>query len=130
MYDKSQERAKVLSIVQSFREYDIKFTKQQNFERAVQLSLDELEEFNQAFDRFIQDVSHLEVFQHSLKDQLIQDKERLAKGVSYLISKNYSKAEKENMPHDVLVQVESTQRRRFDLLKRVAVRYLSRPTNG
>lgn len=127
MYNREEEKAFVLSLVQSMAQDNMKFTKQQNFERAIAFANDELAEFKMHFDRFVADVSHLEVFQHSFKEPLTHDVEKLLQSVHYLVSKNYTQAEKEAMPQEVITQVLATQERRFDLLGKIARRYLARP---
>lgn len=127
MYNKDEEKKKMLGMLQSASQDEIQYTKQQNFERAVSLALDEMTELEQEYNRFISRVSHLEVFQHAVKEPLTHDMSKMLQNLKYLIEKNYTKDEKEKMPENVLEQVRATQQKRVELLQKVARRYLSKP---
>lgn len=127
MYDKEQEKAKVLGVLKEASQDEIKFTKDQNFFRAIDFALGEVDELNQEFNRFMDRVQHLEVFQESVKDPLVKDMSKLMETLRYLIEKNYTPEDKVKMPKDVLDQVKATQDRRINLLKRVARKYFHRP---
>lgn len=127
MYNKEQERASILGVVRELAQSEVKFTKQQNFERAISLAKDELAEFDMYFKKFVTDVSHLEVFRDSIKEPLTKDVSKLSQSIEYLITRNYTQAERESMPHEVQQQVKATQERRFTLLRKVAQRYLRKP---
>jgi hypothetical protein len=73
------------------------------------------------------EVSHLEVFQHAIKEPLTKDMEKMIQNLKYLITKNYTKEETENMPENVQKQVRATQEKRYELFRKVARRYLTRP---
>lgn len=126
MYNKEEERAKVLGMLQSVSQDEIQYTKQQNFERAISLAVDEVQELQQEFERFISRVSHLEVFHDSVKEPLTHDMTKMLQNLKYLIEKNYTKEEKEKMPENVLNQVKAQQQKRVELLQKVAKRYLAR----
>lgn len=106
---------------------EVQNNKQQNFQRAISLAKDELDDFEKIFNKFISDVSHLEVFQYAFKEPLTRDVEKMVQNLRYLVERNYSKEETENMPEEVLNQVKASQDKRFELLKRIAVRYLQKP---
>lgn len=61
-YDKEIQKQRVLGYVRSSTQTELQYTKKQNFERAIQFSLDEVNELEMAFQEFIKKVSHLEVF--------------------------------------------------------------------
>jgi hypothetical protein len=126
MYNREEERATVLKLLRESSQVEMQYTKQQNFERAVSLAMDEVKEIEQEFNRFLGRVSHLEVFQHTMKEPLTQDVSKHLQNLSYMITKNYTKEEKESMPYEVLEQVKATQDKRVDLLQKVARRYLSK----
>jgi hypothetical protein len=128
MHDKAKEKEKVLGILRMISQDEMKFNKQQNFERAIAIALDEVNDFERLFRLFISDVSHLEVFQQSIKEPLTRDMEKMIHNLRYLIEKNYTKEDKASMPENVLNQVRATQDKRFNLLKKVAQKYLHRPT--
>ena len=127
MYDKEKQKEKVLGMLRAVSQDEIKFTKQQNFERAIALALDELQELEQQFQKFINSVDHLVMFQEAFKEPLSRDMNKMFQNIKYLIEKNYTKEETEKMPEEVLQQVKATQERRIQLLRKVARRYLSRP---
>ncbi len=127
MYDKEQMRSKVLELLKENSQDEIKNIKQENFERAISIALDEIDEFERFFNQFMDDVKHLEVFQHAIKEPLEQDIYKITSHLKYLIEKSYTKEETEKMPETVFEQVRVSQERRIDLLRRVAKRYLSRP---
>lgn len=127
MYNREEERLKILSILHEVSQTEVPYTKELNFQRAISLALDEVHEIEQRYNQFIADVSHLEVFHDALKEPLTQDAGQRFNNLKYLIEKNYTQEEKSNMPQDVLNQIRSTQERRIQLLKKVAKRYLSRP---
>lgn len=127
MYNKEIEKSRVLGMLKASSQGEIQNNKQQNFQRAISLAKDELDDFEKIFNKFISDVSHLEVFQHAFKEPLTRDVEKMAQNLRYLVERNYSKEETENMPEEVLNQVKASQEKRFELLKRIAVRYLQKP---
>jgi hypothetical protein len=127
MYDKEKQKKKVLEILKAVSQDEIKFTKQQNFERAITLALDELQELEQQYQQFMKNVDHLVVFQEAFKEPLTRDMNKMFQNLKYLIEKNYTKEETEKMPEEVLQQVKATQERRIQLLRKVARKYLSRP---
>lgn len=126
MYDKEEQKQKVLEVLRSSSQGEIQYTKKQNFERAVSIAVDEVNDLKHEFDRFISRVSHLEVFQDSIKEPLTHDMTKMLENLKYMIEKNYTKEEKEQMPENVLNQVRATQQRRVELLQKVARRYLAR----
>jgi|GEM_PF-6109929 len=126
MHDKDQQRKKVQEILQQFSHYEVQYNKQQNFERAVMLALDETQELENEFRQFIQRIEHLEVFQF-IKESFMKDMQKKIQNLKYLIEKNYTKEETEKMPEEVYRQVKASQERRIELLKKVAQKYLSRP---
>ena len=127
MYNKEQEKIKVLGILKEISQSEVQYTKELNFQRAISIALDEVDEFERKYDQFIADVSHLEVFHDALKEPLTKDIKQMIENLKYLIQKNYTQEDKVKMPQDVLNQIRSTQERRIQLLKKVARRYLSRP---
>ena len=127
MYDAEKEKKEILGMLEQASQVEIKFTKQENFKRAVAFATDEVLEFEQKFNQFINDVSHLEVFQDAIKEPLTQDMGKMIHNLKYLIEKNYTAEDKDKMPAEVLQQVRASQEKRVNLLKKVARRYLSRP---
>lgn len=127
MYDKEQQKEMVRQLLKDSSQSEIQYTKQQNFERAISIAVDEVKEIRTEFDKFISNVSHLEVFQATIKEPLTRDMSKMLENLQYLIEKNYTQEDKQKMPETVLEQVRASQQKRIDLLKRVAKRYLSRP---
>lgn len=127
MYDQELEKSKIRELLTSSSHGELTYTQEENFKRAISLALDEVNDFENLFNKFVTDVSHLEVFQESIKEPLTKDMSKMIQNLKYLIEKNYTKEERENMPEDVLRQVSATQEKRVSLLRRVARRYLSRP---
>lgn len=127
MYNKEQAKSSVLGVLKQVSQEEVKFTKQENFERAIQLANDEVDDFEKLYNKFMNDVSHLEVFQHAIKEPLTRDMDKMLQNLRYLIVKNYTKQETENMPENVQNQVRATQEKRYELLGKVARRYLNRP---
>lgn len=127
MYDAEKEKQNVLGMLREASQEEIKYTKDENFKRAVSFATDEVLEFEQLFNKFISDVSHLEVFQDSIKEPLTKDMGKMIHNLKYLIEKNYTAEDKEKMPAEVLQQVRASQEKRINLLKKVARRYLSPP---
>ncbi|MGV7000265.1 hypothetical protein ACWA2C_16390 [Priestia megaterium] len=127
MYDKEKQKEMVLQLLKESSQSEIQYTKQQNFERAISIAVDEVKEIKEEFDKFVSSVSHLEVFQATIKEPLTRDMSKMLENLQYLIEKNYTQEDKQKMPETVLEQVRASQEKRIDLLKRVAKRYLSRP---
>ncbi len=127
MYDKEQMKSKVFDLLKDATHHEMKFSKQENFERAISLAIDEILEFESIYNRFITDASHLEVFQHSIKGPLETDVNNMISHLKYMVEKNYTKEEVNKMPEEVLKQVRATQEKRIHLLKNVARRYLFHP---
>jgi hypothetical protein len=127
MYSKEEEKQKILGMLRLSSQGEMQFTKQQNFQRAIEFAVDELNELEYAFEKFISEVSHLEVFQTSLKEPLTNDVSKHLQNLKYLIQRNYTDEEKNKMPQEVLNQVRATQQRRVEILQQVARRYLSKP---
>lgn len=126
MYDKQVVREKVLNMLNDFSQSEIQFSRQQNFHRAISFALDEVTEMEQAFDKFVQSVSHLELFKEVVQEPLSKESSRVFKNLRYLIEKNYTKEETEKMPQNVFSSVQSSQQRRVELLQKVARKYLTK----
>lgn len=130
MYDMEKEKELLLEVLKNTSQEEVKYTKQENFLRAIDFALSEVEELEKEFQAFVGRVSHLEVFQAMVKEPLTKDMDKTVGNLKYLIEKNYSKEDKEKMPQDVLEQVLATQQRRVNLLQNVARRYFHRPKKG
>ena len=128
MYIKEEEKTFMLHVVRELSKDHVKFNQQQNFERAISLAQDEIQEFEALFTKFVNDVSHLEVFQYSIKEPLTRDITKMVSNISYLVNKSYSQEEKDSMPEEVLNNVRATQQKRYELLKNIAQRYIARPS--
>lgn len=127
MYNKEKEKERILQMLKDTSQYEVKYTKEDNFLRAIEFALDEVREFEEEYNKFISRVSHLQVFQDVVKEPLTKSMGKWVQNLKYLIEKNYTKEDREKMPADVLKQVKSTQDRRINLLKNVARTYFHRP---
>lgn len=126
MYNGYEEREKILEMIKNSSQDEMKFTKNENFFRAIDFALDELNELENEFNKFIQSVEHLEVYQEMVKEPLVKDTTRMIQNLKYLIEKNYTKEDQASMPSEVLQQVKATQDRRIKLLQNVAKKYFHR----
>lgn len=127
MYDKEEQKTRILGMLKDTSQDEIKYNKDQNFLRAIEFALDEVQELEQQYRKFVQSVSHLEVFHEMVREPLDKDMSKMVQNLKYLIEKNYTKEDKEKMPQEVLSQVKATQDRRINLLKKIALRYFHRP---
>lgn len=125
MHDVQKEKEKILNLMNHISSYENKMSKNELFQQSIQFALDEVNEMEQEFNQFIQRVSHLEVFQEFLKHSLIDNFDKVSSNLKYMITKNYTQEEKDNMPFEVLQQVQSTQEKRMRLLQNIARKYLS-----
>lgn len=125
LFDAEKERLKVLSILDEISQDEIKITKSELFKNSINVALDEMDEFEKEFKKFVNNVSHLEVYKEIIHNPLTRDVEKMIKNVRFLIEKNYTKEEKEHMPIEILQQVQASQERRMRLLQNVARRYFS-----
>jgi hypothetical protein len=123
MYDVAKEKEKILSIVKDVAKIEVKYTKEQNFFRAISFALDEVNEAEKSYLNFMDSISHLVIFEEMVQGQLHTDMQKLFQNLRYLIEKNYTQGDKQKMPEDVLNQVKATQDRRIELLKKVARKY-------
>ncbi|PFV35743.1 MULTISPECIES: hypothetical protein [Bacillus cereus group] len=126
MYDKQLVREKVLKMLNEYSPSEKQFTREENFHRAVSFALDEVTEMEQAFDKFVQSVGHLELFKEVVHQPLTKEGTRVFQNLRYLIEKNYTKEETQKMPENVFNQVQSSQQRRVELLQKVAKKYLAK----
>jgi NifB/MoaA-like Fe-S oxidoreductase len=123
-YDPQQEKQKIYEILSQFQEHEQQMEKRKYLKMSIALALDELEEFEQLYRRFLKEVGHLVVYQEIIKDPLVRNMENLLRDLRFLIEKNYTKEELEQVPSDVYQQIIQSQKQRAELLKKIARKYL------
>lgn len=128
MYDKQKEREAALKIINTLYQDEMQNARKQNFQRAIDIAVDEITEIEQAYQAFLKQVEHLELFKEVIQEPLHKDVTRMTQNLKYMIEKNYTQEELNRMPEHVREQVRTTQDRRVELLKKVAKKYLSKPT--
>ncbi|MBU5262024.1 hypothetical protein [Bacillus atrophaeus] len=129
MYNKEEEKQKVLSWLKQSSQQENKFTKKQNFARAISFALGEVDEFQEELNIFLSKVSHLQVYQEMIKDPFTKYTESSLKDLRYLIEKNYSDEEIQAMPKETYNQLRVAQEKRIELLRKVAQQYIATPTS-
>lgn len=122
-----QTKEFMLGMLRKSSQEEIQFTKDQNFIRAIDFALEEVEELQQQYVKFIQSVQHLVVFQEIVKEPLTKDMQKMTQNIKYLIEKNYTKEDRDKMPIEILGQVKSSQEKRLKLLTDVARKYFHHP---
>lgn len=127
MYNKAEEKQKVLSWIKQSSQQENHFTKKQNFARAISFALGEVDEFQEELNRFLSRVSHLQVYQEMIKDPFRKYTENSLKDLKLLIEKNYSDEEIQAMPKETFNQLRLAQEKRMDLLRKVAQVYIVTP---
>jgi hypothetical protein len=123
-YDPQQEKLKIYEILSQFQEHEQQMEKRKYLKMSIALALDELEEFEQLYRRFLKEVKHLVIYQELIKDPLVRNMENLLRDLRFLIEKNYTKEELEQVPTDVYQQIVQSQKQRAELLKKIAKKYL------
>ncbi|OXB94865.1 hypothetical protein [Parageobacillus galactosidasius] len=123
-YDPQQEKQKIYEVLSQFQEHEQQMEKRKYLKMSITLALDELEEFEQLYRRFLKEVGHLVVYQEIIKDPLVRNMENLLRDLRFLIEKNYTKEELEQVPSDVYQQIIQSQKQRAELLKKIARKYL------
>lgn len=125
-YNRDVQKEEVLALLRKVAQESPKNTKLENFHKAVGFAVDEIHEFRQQFDKFIDSVSHLQVFQDFIEKPLTADIKKLTDSAEYLVTKNYTKEEKENAPSQMLEQINASQEKRAMFLQRIARKYLGK----
>ena len=123
-YDPQQEKQKIYEILSQFQEHERQMEKRKYLKMSIELALDELEEFEKIYRRFLKEVQHLVVYQEIIQDPLVRNMENLLRDLRFLIEKNYTKEELDKVPTDVYQQIVQSQKQRAELLKKIAKKYL------
>lgn len=123
-YDPHQEKEKVYEALSKAYLEGNQLKKEEIFEKAISIALDELKEFTIKFDEFFKSVSHLVVFEDLMKDLLVKGAKQYISDAKYLIEKNYTTEELDAMPEEIYSKVLRTQRSRRDLLQKISKKYI------
>ena len=91
--------------------------------KAIEISMDELEELNKEFEKFTEKVAHLSIYQYLYKDVVGPYWAKLDTDAQHLIKKNYTAEELELMPRETYNTILKQQKIRLDLLKGIVKHY-------
>lgn len=122
-FNPQKERAKIYDMLTSTRKPEYKPTKELIMKKAIDISMDELQELNQAFDKFLEEVSHLSIYQYLYKDVINPYWAKLDTDAQHLIKKNYTAEELEMMTREAYNTILKQQKIRLDLLKGIIKKY-------
>jgi hypothetical protein len=125
VFDPQEEKNKARSIIEMNIAEESGNVKQHRVERAIGFALDEIKEFELAMADFQNRVGHLHVFNCLISQQLQKQTRSIVEQSRYLIEKTYNKQELEQMPDQVYNQIAETQKKRADLLKKIASSYFA-----
>ena len=125
MFNIEEERTKVYHMLVSQSEEEKAFSKQEIIKKSVNLALEEIEEFEKAYQDFVERVQHLCIFQQQIFDPLDKDIKKVTNALRTIIKKNYTAEELENLSGSQYNKIVRQQKERVDLLKKIAKTYLS-----
>lgn len=124
MFDPNKEKQRVYEMLSEAHVENKHFTKKELFKDSIHFALSEYKELATQYNIFFKSVDHLVIFNHELKDEVVKNTVNMLRELRFLIEKDYTKEELENMPTTVYDQVLQTQKKRADLLKKIAEVYL------
>jgi hypothetical protein len=123
-YDAQQEKQRLYDLLSPVADQEKQLTKKHLFNISVGIALDEIDEFEKEYKKFLEKVNHLQVYQEVIKQPLVNNMDKIIRDLRFLIEKNYTEEELEKMPADVYEQVVKSQKQRVEILKKVANIYL------
>jgi hypothetical protein len=123
MWDRETERQKAYDFVVQSMTMQTDLTKQEKIEKAIGIAKEELVEVDEKLASFLESVNHLHVFKELLEKPFIQYITQMKQQANYMLEKNYSKEELDQMPESVFNQVTEVQKKRVEILKKIAKTY-------
>lgn len=122
-FNPQRERSRIYELVYKSVPEERTVTKEIIKKKAIQISLEELDELNEAFEEFMKSVSHLSIYKHLYKDVVHPYWRGLDTSARELILKNYTEQELEIMPREVYGTILGHQRVRLELIKGIIENY-------
>lgn len=122
-FNTQKEKAKIYDMLATTRKAENELTKEIIMKKAIDISMEELEELNQEFEKFLKNVSHLSIYEYLYKDVINPYWRKLDTDAQHLIKKNYTPEELEMMPREAYNTILKQQKIRLDLLKGITKNY-------
>jgi regulator of replication initiation timing len=124
-YDPAMEKIKAIDFVNQSLSFENSFEKSNKVERAIQIALEEIQELDQRFCRFVEENKHLHVFEHLLKPLLVERHEHMIMHARSLMEKTYTQEELQQYPEHVYQDIVNAQKKRVEVLKKIAASYFA-----
>ena len=124
-YDPAMEKIKAIDFVNQSMGLEIQYNKQEKVQRAITIALEELQEFEQKCNRFIESVEHLCAFDDLIRPMFMNHVTQILQQAKHMMEKTYSQEELAALPEHVYNEIVTVQKKRVEVLKKVAARYLS-----
>jgi superfamily II DNA or RNA helicase len=124
-WDRESERKKAYELVEQSLILESQMSKKEKIQRTIEIAKDELKELDEKLHEFLKSVDHLHVFNELLRKPFEQYITHMIQQATYMIEKDYSQEELEQMPENVYNQVVEVQKKRAEILKKIAKSYLS-----
>jgi polyribonucleotide nucleotidyltransferase len=123
-YDRELERQKAYEFVEKSLGLEANLSKQEKVLRAIEFAKDELHELDQELHKFLESVNHLHVFNELLRKPFEQYIKSMIQQATYMLEKDYTQEELDQMPEHVYEQVVEVQKKRVEVLKKIARTYM------
>jgi spore coat protein CotH len=120
-YDPSHEKEKILLYLQEQNEYVL--DKKQMMHNAILFAVEQFDELKLKTDQFIQHISHLDVYQHLIKDKFEKGIFQMIDHAKMFIEHNYEEEELSMLSKKELHDVIHSQKKRYELLKIIAKKH-------
>jgi len=123
-YNPAIEKIKAMDFVSHSLAMESAYKQYEKVKRAIAIALDELREFEEKYNHFIESVSHLQVFQELLRPIHVEYTNDLLHKSKDLMERTYTDKELEGLPLDVYNNIVELQKKRVNVLKKIASVYM------
>ncbi|SFJ63819.1 hypothetical protein SAMN02799624_05303 [Paenibacillus sp. UNC496MF] len=124
-YYRESERQRAYELVGQSIGMESDISKQEKVQRAIEFAKDELVELDQELQKFMEKVRHLHVFDALIRHPFEAHVDSLKQQAIYLLEKDYTQEELDQMPEHVFDTVVVVQKKRVEVLKAIARTYLN-----
>jgi hypothetical protein len=125
-FNREEERKKAYEFVEQSLGHEVNMTKREMVQRAISIAMDELDELDAELHKFLERVQHLHVFSDLIKQPFLQQVNSMLQQAKYMMEKEYTQEELDAMPEQVYNQIVEIQKKRVEVLKKIAKSYFSK----
>lgn len=123
MYRPEEEKERILHMLQQDSLLD---DQPDLLSRTIEFAIEELDEFEQKFHHFLESVAHLNVYQDLIAAPMYKGAIQMIDQAKYLIERNYTQTELDAMQETEFNDIVKIQKRRKDVLRKIAKMYFNR----